>query len=218
MRTFTPEEAKFFYDKFGGRQDSQTFYEERALQALATNASLQDAQCVLEVGCGTGRFALDLLQHYLPATALYLGTDISSTMIKLAAERLGSFARRASVVLVQGGQTLPIMDGSVDRFVATYVFDLLSTLAQQQLVAEARRVLRPNGLLCLAGITNGVTPLSRLVMGVWQWLFAQNPRWVGGCRPSPISAYLPSTGWGIRFHTVVVSWGVASEVIIASPS
>lgn len=217
MRNLTLEEARGYYNRFGIKQDSQAFYEDCAFKALVSNAAFQNAQSVFEFGCGTGRFALDLLQHHLPATARYRGVDISGTMVDLAAKRLAPFGPRATVSLSLGESALPQDDASVDRFLSTYVFDLLSEETLRQAVAEARRVLRPNGLLCLAGITHGVTPLSRVVMKVWQQLFARNPSWVGGCRPFRATEYLAAASWAIRFHTVVVAWGIASEVIIASP-
>lgn len=138
-------------------------------------------------------------------------------MLQLAAKRLAPFSPRATVGLASDAPRLPLPDATVDRFIATYVFDLLAHAEQQRLLAEAARVLQPDGLLCLAGITPGVTPLSRRVMAVWEWLFQRNPRWVGGCRPTRATHYLPSSAWQIRYRTVVVAWGVASEVIIASP-
>jgi ubiquinone/menaquinone biosynthesis C-methylase UbiE len=217
MRTLSREEAKSFYDDFGDKQDRQSFYEDRALQLLVANAAFDGVQHVLEFGCGTGRFALDLLQHHLPGSARYLGMDISSTMVDLAAARLAQFAPRASIVLVEGTPALPAEDASVDRFVSTYVFDLLPASEQLQLLAEAVRVLRPDGLLCLVGITSGITPLSRAVMGAWQWLFARNPSWVGGCRPTRVTEFFPGHSWQVRYRTVVISWGIASEVVVAAP-
>ncbi len=214
-RTLTHEEAKAFYDGFGFKQDQQAFYEEVALQALLANASLDNARSVVEFGCGTGRLALELL-HRLPDDARYLGTDISSTMIAIAGERLASYDSRATVVLAGGPPVLPVEDASVDRVVSTYVFDLLSEDGRKQFLAEAARVLRPGGLLCLAGITNGKSPISRAVMSGWQWVFALNPRWVGGCRPTRTAGYLSEESWQIRYHHVFVSWGIASEVVVAS--
>lgn len=217
MSTLTTHEAKAFYDKFGARQDSQSFYESLALEQLVAHASFGSAHEVFEFGCGTGRFALDLLQHHLPATAVYRGTDISTTMIDLASARLVPFAARASVSLSSGENPLPLEDQSLDRVVSTYVLDLLPAGSVRRFLAEARRVLRPDGLLCLTGITHGTTLPSRIVMGAWQWLFTRHPSWVGGCRPTALAQELSASGWTLRFHAVVVRWGVASEVAVASP-
>ena len=216
MRTLTHEQAKSFYDGFGSRQDKQSFYEEMALSALVSNADLDQARSVFELGCGTGRFAFDLLEHHLPVDAQYFGTDISSTMVELASKRLAPFGSQARVLLVKGQPNIPLGNSSVDRFISTYVFDLLPVSEQLQWLAEVTRVLRPNGLLCLAGITYGTTPISRAAMGLWQRLFALNPAWVGGCRPTLLAEVLAKESWSVRFRKVVVSWGIASEVVVAT--
>ena len=212
------EQAKSFYDGFGSRQDKQSFYEETALSTLIANAALDQARSVFELGCGTGRLACDLLEHHLPVDAQYFGTDISSTMVELASKRLAPFASQARILLVKGQRDIPAVDASVDRFISTYVFDLLPVSEQLQWLAEVTRVLRPSGLLCLAGITHGTTPISRAVMGLWQRLFALNPGLVGGCRPTLLAKVLAKGSWDVVFRTVVVSWGMASEVVLATPA
>jgi cyclopropane fatty-acyl-phospholipid synthase-like methyltransferase len=119
--------------------------------------------------------------------------------------------------LTSGDIATGLAENSVDRVVSTYVLDLLPSSDVQKFLAEARRVLRPEGLLCIVGITHGTTPLSRIVMSTWQWLFMRNPSWVGGCRPTLLAEHLPSTEWKLHFRTVVISWGIASEIVVASP-
>jgi ubiquinone/menaquinone biosynthesis C-methylase UbiE len=217
LRTLTAEEARAFYDRFGAKQDSQAFYEATALNELIANGHFRSARSVFEFGCGTGRFAFELLQHQLPTDSVYHGVDISSTMVEIARARLAPFAARATASLAGAQPIIPLADASVDRVVATYVLDLLPDPAVRQVLAEAERVLRSGGMLCVAGITHGVDPLSRVVMGAWQWLFARNPMWVGGCRPTNLTDHLRGAQWRICFHDVVVAWGVASEVLVASP-
>jgi len=215
VRTLSHEEAKAFYDRFGTKQDQQAFYEETALRAMVANAALDQAHFVVEFGCGTGRLALELMQ-LLPDNARYLGTDISATMVAIAAKRLAPYKARASVLVTNGSPTLPVEDSSVDRLISSYVVDLLADVERRQFLAEAARVLRPGGLLCLTGITDGTTAVSRVVMSGWQWLFRMNPRWVGGCRPTRACEYLQPESWKIEYRRVVVSWCIASEVVIAS--
>jgi ubiquinone/menaquinone biosynthesis C-methylase UbiE len=139
-------------------------------------------------------------------------------MIRLARARLAAYGDRAAVTPGAAADPLPAGSRSVDRVVATYVLDLLGDVDAQRFLAEARRVLRPGGLLCVVGITQGTTLISRAVMGAWQWLFARRPSWVGGCRPTRLAAQLAPGEWNVRFRTVVTAWGVASEVVVASPS
>lgn len=217
MHVLTLEEARSFYDRFGAKQDHQTFYEAPALHSLIACSKFNQATSVFEFGCGTGRFALELLSQHLSSEAQYHGVDISTTMIQLASTRLTPFASRANVKLASGNVTIQVGDNSIDRFVSTYVLDLLPDESVKQVFHEAHRTLKTGGLLCLAGVTEGNTPISRIVMNSWQWLFSRKPSLLGGCRPTNLLEHLPSAEWRIQYHTVVVAWGIASEVLIASP-
>lgn len=217
MRTLTLEEAKSYYDRFGAKQDNQSFYEAPALRALVANGRFDKATSVFEFGCGTGRFARELLTDHLPSTAQYRGVDISATMIQLASARLASFSSRATATLVSDGVVIPVDNNSIDRFVSSYVLDLLPNDSVEKIFNEAHRALQPNGLLCLAGLTKGVTPISRLTMGVWEWLFSRNPSIVGGCRPTQLMEYILADKWQVQYRTVVVAWGIPSEIVVATP-
>ena len=56
-RLLSPTQAERFYNRFGKRLDSQTFYEKPALDDLAAHLQLETCRSVVEFGCGTGRFA-----------------------------------------------------------------------------------------------------------------------------------------------------------------
>jgi hypothetical protein len=94
--------------------------------------------------------------------------------------------------------------------------DLLAVADIQSFLTEAHRVLRPEGSLCLAGLTYGNTPLSRLVMAGWQLRYQLQPASVGGCRPMQLTAFLDRRLWRLRHYTVVTVRGLASEVLIAT--
>ena len=217
MQTLTLEEARAYYDNFGAKQDSQTFYEGPAIKKLIAKGHFDRADSVFEFGCGTGRFAQELIRDYLPPDAIYSGTDVSPVMIQLATERLNSFGPRAMVTLSSANVDIPIGDDSIDRFVSTYVLDLLPQTDAQKVLEEAHRVLQVDGLLCLVSITPGRTFISRIVMDIWQWIFSRKPSMVGGCRPTQLTEFLPATQWQIRYRTVVIAWCIASEVVIAAP-
>ena len=75
-RTLKPSEVRSFYDQFGKKQDSQSFYEDPAIEDLTAHATLTEVEKVFEFGCGTGRLAARLLTGHLPASAAYLGCDV----------------------------------------------------------------------------------------------------------------------------------------------
>jgi SAM-dependent methyltransferase len=194
----TRQQARDFYDRFGRRQDRQAWYE-------------------VEFGCGTGRFAESLLEDDLPQNGTYIGFDLSETMVQLTRKRLVPYGSRASVIRTDGRPRVPLPPTSCDRFVSTYVLDLLSNQDISRTLAQAWKVLRPSGLLCLTGLTYGTTFLSRWVVACWLAIHSLRPSLVGGCRPISLTDFLGPASWKVLYSTTVVSWGVPSEVLIARP-
>jgi selT/selW/selH-like putative selenoprotein len=214
---FGPDDAKRFYDRFGAWQDAQ-FYEKPALNYLGTHADFEHASAILELGCGTGRFAESLFSHHLPDNATYVGIDISTTMVGIAQRRLAKWSSRATVQQGDGTARLPFEDNRFDRLVATYLLDLLPQSSIHQVLSDAHRVLRPNGKLCIINSTEGSTPTTRIVASLWKHIYAVSPRLVGGCRPLRLSSFLEKDAWNIESTRSVCSWGICSEIVIASPA
>lgn len=215
-RYLSPEQAKRFYDRLGSAQDWQGFYENPAINELIAHAAFDSAQSLFEFGCGTGALAARLLQHHSPPDARYVALDISGTMVSLAQERLKPWSERARVYQRDGSPRIPEPDRSFDRIVSTYVFDLLAPDFILRLLSEARRLLVPGGKLCLVSMTFGASPLSRAVCWGWQRLWRLSPGIVGGCHPIELLNYLPSEAWKPDHQATLTSWGVSSEVLIAS--
>lgn len=213
-REFGPEDAKRFYDRFGSWQDTQ-FYERAALKYLLLHSDFKHASAVFEWGCGTGRLAQCLFKGRLANKASYVGIDISTTMIGIARRRLALWSGHATVQQADGTAELPYADYAFDRFVATYVLDLLPPPAINHMLTEAHRMLRSNGKLCLVSSTEGVTAISRTVTSIWNYVHTLNPRLVGGCRPLRVSTLLDDTVWRIEHAHVVCSWRICSEIVIA---
>ncbi len=216
MGILSYDQAKRFYDRFGARQDRQAFYEDPAVDELIAHAELETAGAVCEFGCGTGRLAARLLGEILPADASYLALDLSDEMVRLAAARLMPWAGRARVLRTDGPPRIPSGDKGFDRFLSTYVLDLLSEDDIAALLAEAHRVLRPGGLLCVAGLTFGTTPWSRVVTALWQWVHRRRPHWLGGCRPVAVHSRLDPRLWETVHRELRSSYGICSEVLVAA--
>jgi ubiquinone/menaquinone biosynthesis C-methylase UbiE len=215
--TLSRRETQRFYDRFGKKQDAQVFYEDAALEDLITHAKFETAQSVYEVGCGTGRLAERLLKRVLPSSASYTGTDISQVMISIARQRLMPYEKRTNLTQSNGSVHIELMENTVDRVLSTYVLDLLSDADIRSLIAEAYRVLKPDGRLCLVSLTNGVTIISKIVSTLWKILYKARATLLGGCRPVSLKSYLDQTLWTLKYHHVVVQYGVPSEVVIATP-
>lgn len=210
----TPAQAAAYYDRYGARQDRPGRYAAVALKDLIRHARFDQAGAVVEFGCGTGKLAAQLLSTHLPPAATYWGCDISATMLALTEQRLRAFAERATTWQSAGDARLPMAEASADRFVSTYVLDILPDAGITAVLAEARRLLKPEGLLCLTSLTHGASRFSRLVMAGWRLRFALNPALVGGCRPMVLRDRL-AADWEITHRRVVAGWGISSEVIVA---
>lgn len=217
VKVLTHEQAQAFYDWMGTKQDWQAFYEKKATGDLIAHASFETAQRVFEFGCGTGALAERLLASHLDPSAHYAAVDSSPTMIRLAQARLVRFGSRVEIWQTDGSLQFEAASASYDRFVSTYVADLLSTFDITALLSEAHRLLVPEGRLCLVSLTFGISGLSRFVTGWWERVHRLSPKLVGGCRPLELRAWLPVTQWQLAYHHVVTAFGIPSEIIIASP-
>ncbi len=215
MRTLSHQEARQTYDRIGSLQDSQGFYEDRATALIVRHGNFTCAKSVFEFGCGTGRFALRLIEHCLPDAARYRGADLSPKMVRLAKSRLHAHSSRAEVILTEGEPPVDEPTGFYDRFVSNYVFDLLSDDDIRAVLREAHRMLRPDGLLCLSGLSSGFDRPSRFVARLVSWVQMRCPSLTGGCRPVDLLPFLQESQWQILHHSRVAAFGVPSEVVVA---
>ena len=130
-------------------------------------ADPQPGQRVLDVGCATGNLLLALGRNH-PAVEL-IGLDPDLTALARAQRKA---ARAGIAVRWDRGlaQELPYPDGSVDRVLSSLMLHHLEPPTQDAMLAEVRRVLRPDGTLVLAdldghrtahGLLRHRTPLSR---------------------------------------------------------
>ncbi len=110
-------------------------------------AELRPGQRVLDIGCGTGNLLLALGREHPDVDLVGLDPDHRVLV------RAGRKANRAGVAASwrQGfAEELPYPDGSVDRVFSSLMLHHLHE--KDALLAEVRRVLRPDGLFVLADI------------------------------------------------------------------
>jgi ubiquinone/menaquinone biosynthesis C-methylase UbiE len=113
------------------------------LTALSSVVPRHEVQVILDVGCGTGRFAGALAEHF---DALVYALDPSASMLAQAPS-LGS--RR--VIFQQGkAECLPYRNNSIDLIFLSQVYHHLD---RGQAVTEFYRVLRNGGYLCIRNST-----------------------------------------------------------------
>jgi ubiquinone/menaquinone biosynthesis C-methylase UbiE len=209
-RGLSHADVETFYDAFGARQDGAGYYEDVTLAELKRFAKFESATSIVEFGCGTGRIAEEMLSL---SSVSYWGCDVSATMIELSRSRLAKFGERVTLLKSSGETKLPLQDESCDRFVSNYVLDILSADEIESVLGEAQRILKPNGLLCLTGLTFGEGLFSKAWTAFWNLRFDLNPKWVGGCRPVALTGFL--SGWELVHRNVLTVRGISSEVVVA---
>lgn len=99
---------------------------------------------LLDVACGTGRTLHQIAVAHpdLPV----VGLDLSRFYLESAARLL---RRRRAALVVGNGEALPFASGGFDAVTCVYLLHELPLDARRRVIAEARRVLRPGGLLIL---------------------------------------------------------------------
>jgi ubiquinone/menaquinone biosynthesis C-methylase UbiE len=111
-------------------------------QFLLDNVGISSDDVVLEIGCGVGRVGKHMATH----CRRWIGTDVSSNMLRFAAENLRA-SGNAEFVELSGYNLSPIASESVDVVYCTVVFPHLSQWDRYSYVEDAFRVLRPGGKL-----------------------------------------------------------------------
>ncbi|WP_433277086.1 class I SAM-dependent methyltransferase [Pseudonocardia xinjiangensis] len=115
-------------------------------RTLADQAGIAPGQRVLEIGCGTGNLTLLAARRQPRATVVGLDPD----PLALARARRKS-ARHGTPVQWDLGSAaaLPYPDESVDRVLSCLMLHHIEEGEKDQVLSEARRVLRPGGRLHL---------------------------------------------------------------------
>ncbi len=93
---------------------------------------------ILDIGCGNGRFAKQLLNQYI-----YTGVDPSIELINIAKNELPHLSDKFSVY---DGVTLPFADKSFDNVVSFAVMHHLPPSALLSWLKESKRVLKGDGV------------------------------------------------------------------------
>jgi ubiquinone/menaquinone biosynthesis C-methylase UbiE len=109
-------------------------------------ARIRDGDRVLDVGCGTGGFAIAIAKA---VSAVVAGLDESETFIEFA-KRLPKPERGSADWVLGDAERLPFADARFDRVLLSFVLHQLA--APEIAVAEAARVLKPRGTVLIRTI------------------------------------------------------------------
>lgn len=170
---------------------------------------------IVEVGPGTGQTLVTLAQQVGPR-GLVVGVDLSIRMAARAGKRLRHAGHAALAAVVQGdARRLPVADRKVDAVTMSFVLDLISAEEIPPVLAECRRVLRPDGRLAIVALQQAE---PRPVMArLYGWAHHRMPRLLD-CRPIPVGDLLADTGWRIDSAQHLSMWGIPVSATVTRPS
>ncbi len=119
---------------------------DRVEKLLLARLPLAELGHALDIGTGTGR----VLELLAPRLSTGLGIDASPAMLALARVRLAQPELAHCAVRQADMYALPLHDRAFDLVLLQMVLHYAAEPAQ--VLAEARRVLRPGGLLCIVDL------------------------------------------------------------------
>lgn len=209
--TISIEQARRFYDRLGAGHDRADWYEAAAKLRGLELLDMERGQRVLNVGVGTGKEHI-LISETVGPRGLAVGVDLSPVMAGLARARSRAPIARADA------RSLPFADASFDRVYSTYMLDLIGLGDLPLILGELRRVLRPAGRAVLVSLTEGVSPLSRALIGTWKLAYRVNPLLCGGCRPLQLAGLAADAGLPLIASEVIEQAGIPSEVLVVGRS
>lgn len=191
------------YDIWGRLAESKARH--RALEL----AEITDGLDILEVAVGTG-LAFEQIVARNP-NGTNIGLDISNGMLVQAKERLAGLGHANYELEIGSAFNIPYPDGSFDRVLNGYMFDLIRFEDMARIIAEFRRVLRKNSSLILVNMAVAKSWLG----GIYERLSHIAPKTMGGCRGVNMADRLAQGGFRVETREYIEQFAFPSEVIRA---
>jgi ubiquinone/menaquinone biosynthesis C-methylase UbiE len=130
------------------------------IQLIAPKTALCD------IGCGNGR-ALESIDH---SQLSVFGIDINSSEIAYAKKKFPSHSFQ-----VGKAEQLPFEDATFEYVIALGLFGGIEKAIRQQIIAEAYRVLKPNGILYISEFARIEDPNAKTSTGLnWHDLYSKD--------------------------------------------
>ena len=171
---------------------------EETLGFLQESVGIRKDDVVLEIGCGIGRVG----KWVAPLCRKWIGCDVASNMLALAAERLKDLPG-IELKEISGYNLSSVAGESVDVVYCTVVFMHLEPWDRYNYILEAFRVLRPSGRIYVDNI-NLCSDGGWKVFEIHRaWLPAKRPpHMTQNSTPQEIETYLRRAGFSdVRVRT-----------------
>jgi ubiquinone/menaquinone biosynthesis C-methylase UbiE len=196
-----------FYDYFAAPFEQK--YRNRTLKQL----NVTEGETVLEIGFGTGHCLKQMAEAVGEKGRVY-GIDISSGMLLASKRRLEKAGLWNRVELTcDDAMKLPYADTMFDAVFMSFALELFDSPEIPQVLAEIRRVLKPNGRLGVISMSkgDGASPYLKL----YEWLHQKLPQIVD-CKPIHVEQSIKDAGFITQFKERVSLAGLPGELVIGA--
>jgi ubiquinone/menaquinone biosynthesis C-methylase UbiE len=212
----TKSETKAFYNKIAHVYDLLSEHSERPMRESGLKMlAPAPAERLLEIGVGTGHVLVELAKAVGPVGNVF-GIDISKNMLAQAKDLLEreNLGNRVSLEC-SDAENLPHGDDSMDGIFMCFTLELFDTPEIPRVLAECRRVLRPEGRIVVVAVTK--EGKQGLVIRAFEWTHQHFPNLMD-CRPIYARRALEAVGFAIDDSQVESMWVPVEIVRARKPS
>jgi ubiquinone/menaquinone biosynthesis C-methylase UbiE len=166
IRVPHPDPVVATFDRHARWYDIQLWAERRALRVAAALAGPLAGARVVDLAAGTGGLGAALLERGPPPASL-TAVDASPRMLERAQRRLEPLGTPLRLIVCDV-RSVPLEDACSDVVALGYLLHLLDRDARDRALKEARRLLRPGGVL--VAVVHGSPPggAGRAYRAAWR--------------------------------------------------
>lgn len=178
--------------------------------------SARPGEVVLEVGFGTG-YSLKEIANSVGQEGKVYGIDITPEMLKITKRRLKKAGLLDRAELYEGdARRMPFEDSKFDAVYMASTLELFDTPDIPKVLGEIKRVLKPDGRLCVASLSREGRE-SSLFIRFYEWLHKKVPKYAN-CRPIYVAELLEDARYEItKTDEYTLAKLVPWQLVLAKP-
>lgn len=201
QRVFTSRaETRAFYDKISDYYDLLSEHSEAPVRAQGTALlNAKAGERILEIGCGTGHSLAEL-----PGEPFAI--DLSQRMLTR-----GRTLTPHAKLTCGDGLHLPFAAASFDAIFMSFTLELFDTAEIPLVLAECKRVLKPQGRIAVVGMSKEGP--EGVAVEMYEWSHRHFPNFVD-CRPIFVARSIEAAGFRIVEKQTANIW-LPVEIVLA---